>query len=315
MEQSKMKLGSLFSGIGGFDLGAERAGWEVVWQSEIEPHCLKVLRSRFSKATLHGDLRKLTASAPGCHARTYRLQASEKDSRENALVYFSNLRESCERFDPLGLSSRMFPDFSVQTMEETLQKSSAFSWSSAGMGFNGVCSTASISEWPNDVRVCSLSDILEPHAPPRFYLSPRACRGVLRRAQKRQRTLPSRLHQALEFVANLQDAEWKTILTLLCSQPVWGITGTQATGETESISSADRSKEVVGAEVSCQTQKKQPKDILSHPRRNRRRCSRCIGTATPTLLLVRRLTPTECEVLQGFPKGWTVPDIAPLETP
>jgi site-specific DNA-cytosine methylase len=29
---------------------------------------------------------------------------------------------------------------------------------------------------------------------------------------------------------------------------------------------------------------------------------------------VRRLTPTECETLQAFPKGWTVPDIEHWET-
>jgi len=38
-----MKVGSLFSGIGGFDLGLERAGFEIIWQVEIDPFCNKVL--------------------------------------------------------------------------------------------------------------------------------------------------------------------------------------------------------------------------------------------------------------------------------
>jgi len=36
-------VGSLFAGIGGFDLGFERAGFEIAWQVEIDPFCHAVL--------------------------------------------------------------------------------------------------------------------------------------------------------------------------------------------------------------------------------------------------------------------------------
>lgn len=54
-----MKVGSLFSGIGGFDLGLERAGMEVRWQCEINSAAQSVLRRRFPDATLYDDVTTL----------------------------------------------------------------------------------------------------------------------------------------------------------------------------------------------------------------------------------------------------------------
>lgn len=39
--------GSLFSGIGGFELGAERAGIPTLWNCEVEEHKRKILRRHF----------------------------------------------------------------------------------------------------------------------------------------------------------------------------------------------------------------------------------------------------------------------------
>jgi hypothetical protein len=58
-----------------------------------------------------------------------------------------------------------------------------------------------ISEWPNDAAVCSLSQVLEDSVGPRYFLSPKACAGILRRAEKRGKTLPPPLAAALEAVA------------------------------------------------------------------------------------------------------------------
>ena len=53
-----MRFGSLFSGIGGFDLGLERAGMECAWQVEIDEYCLKVLEKHWPSVSRYTDIRE-----------------------------------------------------------------------------------------------------------------------------------------------------------------------------------------------------------------------------------------------------------------
>ena len=54
----------------------------------------------------------------------------------------------------------------------------------------------------SDGAVCSLSDILEAgEVPRRYYLTAKACAGILRRAEKRGKELPPALSAALMAVA------------------------------------------------------------------------------------------------------------------
>jgi DNA (cytosine-5)-methyltransferase 1 len=55
---SQLTHGSLFAGIGGFDLGFERAGMRSVWQVEIDPFCRKVLEKHFPHAERFADIRE-----------------------------------------------------------------------------------------------------------------------------------------------------------------------------------------------------------------------------------------------------------------
>lgn len=57
---SKPTFGSLFAGIGGIDLGLERAGWECRWQAEIDDYCRAVLTKHWPDVPKYGDIRELT---------------------------------------------------------------------------------------------------------------------------------------------------------------------------------------------------------------------------------------------------------------
>lgn len=48
---------SLFSGIGGLDLGLQRAGMNIVGHVEIDPYCQRVLAKNFPGVPLHDDVR------------------------------------------------------------------------------------------------------------------------------------------------------------------------------------------------------------------------------------------------------------------
>jgi len=58
-----MKHGSLFSGIGGFDLAAEWMGWENVFHCEREPFAQKVLKYHFPNSKLYDDITTFDATA------------------------------------------------------------------------------------------------------------------------------------------------------------------------------------------------------------------------------------------------------------
>lgn len=62
-----MKVGSLFAGIGGFDLAASRVwGWDCVrWQVEIEPWARRVLAKHWPNVPRFGDIRELSGEELG----------------------------------------------------------------------------------------------------------------------------------------------------------------------------------------------------------------------------------------------------------
>jgi DNA (cytosine-5)-methyltransferase 1 len=60
-----LTVGSLFSGIGGLDLGLERCGMRVIWQSEFDPFCSAVLARHWPDVPNLGDVTSIDWSTVG----------------------------------------------------------------------------------------------------------------------------------------------------------------------------------------------------------------------------------------------------------
>ena len=237
-----MIVGSLFSGIGGMDLGLARAGFRHAFFCESDPWRREVLAAHWPGVPIYQDVRAfdptawamesdlnderweehpthpsltpngttqnvLISSAEDFPARTSPSPDDAEDSLELAPASSTSSRESLSLFDLDGYSSRTYPDCSPRTAVGT-SESCLERWPTSGTAWHGGLSTAVSSECRSDEGGCSssepsLSQILEEpqSVPARYLLSARAAQGILRRAEKRGRTLSSHLSAALEAVA------------------------------------------------------------------------------------------------------------------
>jgi len=114
-----MRHGSLFSGIGGFDLAAQWMGWENVFQVEIDKFCTKVLEKNFPNVKRYGDIKEfdgtqyrgtvdiLSAGTPCQPASIAGKRKGEKDNRwlwNETLRVFGEIKPSNGLFEnPPGL--------------------------------------------------------------------------------------------------------------------------------------------------------------------------------------------------------------------
>ena len=55
----KPTFGSAFAGIGGFELGLERAGWECRWQIENDKACIKILEKHWPNVRRYSDVEEV----------------------------------------------------------------------------------------------------------------------------------------------------------------------------------------------------------------------------------------------------------------
>lgn len=142
-------------------------------------------------------------------AKTYRLRAwglervFEANSRGSSSISLG-LSKLAARLSSL---SRTWQVSSLPTREET-SKSLFERWPNSGMVWDGECLTAATSESPNRARESTLLHAIETQSvPERYFLSPNAAKGMLRRTDRMGRTLFPPLRKSLEILAKAQSSK------------------------------------------------------------------------------------------------------------
>ncbi len=234
METNKqLTLGSLFDGSGGFPLGGVLSGIKPVWSSEIEPFPVRVTEVRFPGVKNYGDVSKIKGSeVPPVDIITFGspcqdmsiagcrdgLGGSRSGLFYEAIRIIKEMREATDgRYPryivwenvPGAFTSNKGEDFravleeicKVKDTEVSVPKPSK--WENAGRILGDSYSVAwrvfdaQFWEYPKEDNASTLSQILMDGVPEKYYLSPRASLGILRRASSRGKTLPDVLYKAL----------------------------------------------------------------------------------------------------------------------
>lgn len=200
-----MKLMSLFDGSGGFPLAASLCGIEPVYAAEVEPYPIAVTKNRFPKMKHLGDVSKvkggeiepvdiITFGSPcqdmsiaGKRAGLKHADMGDDETTRSGL-FLEAIRIIKEMREA---TNGVYPRYAIWE-----NVPGAFS-SNRGEDFRTVLEEF-IRVKEKDAVESTLSQILEANVPKKYYLSAKACEGILRRAERRGKELPPMLKTALE---------------------------------------------------------------------------------------------------------------------
>ena len=202
-----MIYGSVCSGIEAVTVAWEPLGFRPAWFAEIDPFCSALLAHRYPGVENLGDFTAIQDSrgpidilAGGTPCRHFPSPEDEAAWMMRVATWPSSFAALLADCGLGGSSGKTSPAFCPRTAGGILAPSSG-RWRNSGMVAPGECWTLSSSECPSDAVASSLSDILETGGvPQRYFLSAKACAGILRRAAKRGKKLPDILAAALARV-------------------------------------------------------------------------------------------------------------------
>lgn len=236
MKNKTLTFGSLFDGSGGFPLGGLLAGITPVWASEIEPFPIRVTTKRLPFMKHYGNISAMdggriepvdiiTFGSP-CQDMSVAGRRDGLDGKRSSLFYeavriIKEMRcATGGRYPryivwenvPGAFSSNKGEDFKA-VLEAVIGiaepnarclclkrhdgPTPTYTWEMDG-ALRTELLTHNTGEFPSEDAASTLSQILQAEVPEKYYLSQKACLGILRRASARGKELPEVLRLALE---------------------------------------------------------------------------------------------------------------------
>ena len=226
-----MTLGSLFDGIAGFPLAAQRQGIKTVWASEILPDCVDIAKKHFPDIEHLGDITKLNGEEMqpvdiisfGSPCQNLSTAGNGKGLEGSASCLFF---EAVRVIDEMRCATNgKYPKYAVwenvagafssnkgrdfQKVLEEITKTAipmpaSGRWANAGMVRSrggevqlGECWTLNTGAFPSVENESILSEILEQTVPDKYFLSAKVCWAMLQRAEDMKRDMPDKLRIAL----------------------------------------------------------------------------------------------------------------------
>lgn len=200
-----MKYVSIFSGIEAATVAWHPLGWEPLAFSEIDPFPSTVLQHHYPDIPNLGDITKIDwrpyvgaadIVVGGSPCQSFSVAGKQEGLAGASGLMFEYIRAVRELRPSWFVWENVPGAFSSE--RGGLTASSCPKWMRSGMVWHGECWMRSFSAWPKDASVCSLLEVLEPCVARKYFLSAKACRGIISRADRRGKPLPKRLQDALE---------------------------------------------------------------------------------------------------------------------
>ena len=313
-----IRVGEMFAGIGGFRLGLERAGHKVVWANELDKYACQIYRKNFgSKELVEGDIHKInTDSIPpidllvgGFPCQPHSLAGKRQGFKEvRGTVFHEIIRVAKAKRPRLLLlenvkgllSSEQGRAFGV-VLEELGNIGYWCEWQTLNSKYFGVPQ--------NRERVFIIGHLRGSGGKQIFPIrqssevfgekleSKDVCPTITSRYYKREKTDPYIIdghhHQLTEEKGTLTGRENRQGTNWCIS-----ILRDNLGGNIKDRVRENGDAWTLGGSETLVAQALQTDGYL--------RSGSSFGTNKPqSARNIRRLTPTECERLQGFPDGWT----------